>query len=90
MPLTTAQMRSLLNEPSGTKTQFNALVRGENGLEKAKVSTSQFGKYEGKTGTKTRGRKGNVRVAPNGRRYYEAQWPTWEDSPIGQVVAYQA
>jgi hypothetical protein len=71
MGLTISQIESLMaptNDPR--KKKYNAIVRTAEGLEQQQVKTSQFGRFEGKAGTKRRSRKGMVRTMPNGSRYY--------------------
>ena len=85
MGLTVGQLESLM-APNKTAKKANALVRvaTETGtmLERQQVKTSQFGRFEGKAGTKRRSRKGMVRTMPNGSRYYN--WITETE-----VVMYQ-
>lgn len=79
MALTLSEMQSLLatKAPVG-----NALVRtADNKLEHASVKPSQFGRFEGKQGTKRRSRKGLVRTMPNG-------WVKYNDITDVEVVAY--
>lgn len=68
MALTASQLAEIMapvKTRKGAKT--NALVRLPDGtMERQQVKSSQFGKYEGKAGTKRRSRKGLVRTMPNG------------------------
>jgi hypothetical protein len=83
MALTISEMQSLLAGKSKVLAS-NALVRtaGNNTLEQQLVKPSQFGKFEGKQGTKRRSRKGLVRTMPNG-------WVKYNDVTEIEVVAYK-
>ena len=83
MALSITEMQALLG-PKAKQVKTNALVRLSDGsLEQQQVKTSQYGKYEGKAGSKRRSAKGHVRTMPNGFRKYN-------DVTEIEVVAYLA
>ena len=89
--LTISQIESLMAPPkSGKKKTPNAVVRtvvdGQATLERQVVKSSQFGKYEGKMGSKRRSAKGRISIMPNGFVYYN---DVDSQSPV-EVVAYKA
>jgi hypothetical protein len=82
MALTAAQISELTRGKLTNK--GNAWVRNADGkLEKQLVKSSQFGKFEGKAGSKRRSRKGMVRTMPNG-------WVKYNDVTDIEVVSYLA
>jgi hypothetical protein len=85
MGLTVSQISDLMAPVKHRAPKTNALVRvaGEARLENQQVKPAQFGRFEGKQGTKRRSRKGLVRTMPNGYVFYNGVTDT-------EVVAYRA
>jgi hypothetical protein len=72
------------NKPKASKTvKPNALIRTENGIEQVVLKSSEFGAFQGKTGSIKRSRKGRTYRQSNG---YVKFAPNWEK----EVIAYLA
>lgn len=87
MALTNSELLACLADPKKARKNRVLVRTAPSVLEWVDGTGLSKGQFEGKVGTKKRGRKGNITTMPNGRRDYVDNGNWWDESSP-QVVAY--